>query len=157
MKLNDAVWGVLLLVLSAAVFLAIRSFPNIPGQNIGPGAFPALIATGLAGCAVILLVRGIRELRVGGRLLVFGEWLRSPRHVVNFLLTCGAIVFYLLTVQRLGFLVTATLLLLALFLQLRVRPWLAVLVALAAAFAIHLAFYKLLRVSLPWGVLPILY
>ena len=50
-----------------------------------------------------------------------------------------------------------TLLLLALFLQLRVKPWLAVVVALAAAFAIHAAFYKLLRVSLPWGVLPILY
>ena len=157
MKLNDAVWGALLLVLSAAVFLGIRSFPNIPGQNIGPGAFPALIATALAGCAVILLVRGVRELRAGGRLLVFGEWLRSPRHVANFLLTCGAIVFYLLTVERLGFLVTATLLLLALFLQLKVKPWLAVVVAVAAAFAIHAAFYKLLRVSLPWGVLPILY
>ena len=157
MKLNDAVWGALLLVLSAAVFLGIRSFPNIPGQNVGPGAFPGLIATGLAGCAVILLVRGVRELRAGGRLLVFGEWLRSPRHVANFLLTCAAIVFYLLTVERLGFLVTATLLLLALFLQLKVKPWLAVVVAVAAAFAIHAAFYKLLRVSLPWGVLPILY
>jgi len=156
-KLNDAVWGALLLALSAAVFLAIRSFPNIPGQNIGPGAFPALIATALAGCAVILLVRGVRELRAGGRLLVFGAWLRSPRHVVNFLLTCAVFVFYVFAVQRLGFLVTATILLLALFLQLRVKPWLAVLVALAAAFAIHLAFYKLLRVSLPWGVLPILY
>jgi len=33
----------------------------------------------------------------------------------------------------------------------------AVVVAVAAAFAIHAAFYKLLRVSLPWGVLPILY
>jgi len=156
-KLNDAVWGALLLVLSAAVFLGIRSFPNIPGQNVGPGAFPGLIATGLAGCAVILLVRGVRELRAGGRLLVFGEWLRSPRHVANFLLTCAAIVFYLLTVERLGFLVTATLLLLTLFLQLKVKPWLAVVVAVAAAFAIHAAFYKLLRVSLPWGVLPILY
>jgi len=156
-KLNDAVWGALLLALSAAVFLGIRSFPNIPGQNIGPGAFPGLIATVLAGCAVILLVRGVRELRAGGRLLVFGEWLRSPRHVANFLLTCAAIVFYLLTVERLGFLVTATLLLLALFLQLKVKPWLAVVVAVAAAFAIHAAFYKLLRVSLPWGVLPILY
>ena len=59
--------------------------------------------------------------------------------------------------QRLGFLVTATLILLALFLQLGVKPWLAVVVALAAAFVIHLVFYKLLRVSLPWGVLPILY
>ena len=157
MKLNDAVWGALLLALSAAVFFAIRSFPNIPGQNIGPGAFPGLIATALAGCAVILLVRGVRELRAGGRLLVFGEWLRSPRHVANFLLTCAAIVFYLLTVERLGFLVTSTLLLLALFLQLKVKPWLAVVVAVAAAFAIHAAFYKLLRVSLPWGMLPILY
>jgi len=156
-KLNDAVWGALLLALSAAVFLGIRNFPNIPGQNIGPGAFPGLIATVLAGCAVILLVRGVRELRAGGRLLVFGEWLRSPRHIANFLLTCAAIVFYLLTVERLGFLVTATLLLLALFLQLKVKPWLAVVVAVAAAFAIHAAFYKLLRVSLPWGVLPILY
>ena len=139
------------------MLLGIRSFQNIPGQNIGPGAFPGLIATVLAGCAVILLVRGVRELRAGGRLLVFGEWLRSPRHVANFLLTCAAIVFYLLTVERLGFLVTATLLLLALFLQLKVKPWLAVVVAVAAAFAIHAAFYKLLRVSLPWGVLPILY
>ena len=119
MKLNDAVWGALLLALSAAVFLAIRSFPNIPGQNIGPGAFPgAASPPTLAGCAVILLVRGVRELRAGGRLLVLGDWLRSPRHVVNFLLTCAAFVFYLLAVQRLGFLVTATLILLALFLQL---------------------------------------
>ena len=106
---------------------------------------------------MILLVRGVRELRAGGRLLVLGEWLRSPRHVVNFLLTCAAFVFYVLAVQRLGFLVTATIILLALFLQLRVKPWLAVVVALAAALVIHLAFYKLLRVSLPWGVLPILY
>ena len=157
MKLNDAVWGALLLALSAAVFVTIQGFPKIPGQNIGPGAFPGLIAVALAGCAVILVVRGVRDLRAGGRLVVLGVWLRSPRHVGNFLIACGAIVFYLLAVERLGFLVTATLLLLALFLQLRVKPWLAALVALAAAFAIHLAFYKLLRVSLPWGVLPILY
>ena len=157
MKINDAVWGVLLLVLSAAVLVGIRGFPKIPGQNIGPGAFPGLIAVGLAVCALILVVRGVRDLRAGGRLLVPGAWLRSPRHVGNFLLACAAIPFYVLAVERLGFLLTAATLLLALFLQLRVKPWLALVVALATAFAIHLAFYKLLRVSLPWGVLPILY
>jgi hypothetical protein len=31
-KLNDAVWGALLLALSAAVFFAIRNFPNIPAR-----------------------------------------------------------------------------------------------------------------------------
>ena len=157
MKLNDAVWGALLLVLSGEELVTILGFPNIPGQNIGPGAFPGLIAVLLAGCALILIGRGVRTLRAGGRLVVLGEWLRSPHHVGNFLLACGAIVFYLFAVNRLGFLLTATILLLALFLQLRVKPWLAVVVALAATFAIHLAFYKLLRVSLPWGVLPILY
>jgi putative tricarboxylic transport membrane protein len=157
MKLNDAVWGVLLLALAAAVLFGIRGLPSIPGQNIGPDMFPGLIATGLAGCGVILLVRGVRELRAGDRLVAFGAWLRSPRHVVGFLLVCAAILFYVFTVQRLGFLVTATVLLLALFLQLRVKPWLAIVVALAASLVIHLAFYKLLRVALPWGVLPILY
>src|SRR3954451_13357652 len=110
MKLNDAVWGALLLALSAAVLFTIQGFPNIPGQNIGPGAFPGLIATALAVCALILVVRGVRDLRAGGRLVVLGDWLRSPRHVGNFLLTCASIVFYLAAVERLGFLVTATLL-----------------------------------------------
>ena len=37
MKLSDTVWGVLLLALSlAAILWNIRSFPQIPGQNIGP-------------------------------------------------------------------------------------------------------------------------
>ena len=41
----------------------------------------------------------------------------------------------------------------SLFLVLRVAPGRAVLVAVIATLAIHFAFYKLLRVPLPWGVL----
>ena len=55
------------------------------------------------------------------------------------------------------FIVTATLILLALFLKLGVKPRLALPVAVGTTFFIHLIFYKLLRVSLPWGVLPVLY
>ena len=43
--------------------------------------------------------------------------------------------------------------LLALFAVLRVAPGRAVLVAAIATLLIHFAFYKLLRVPLPWGVL----
>jgi hypothetical protein len=93
---------------------------------------------------VILVVRGVRELRAAAAAGVRRVAALAPPRG-NFLLTCAAIAFYVLAVQRLGFLVTATVLLLALFLQLRVKPWLAVAVALAASFAIHLAFYKLLR------------
>ena len=154
MKINDTVWGGLLLALSFAVLWNIRSFPAIPGQNIGPAAFPGLLAVALAGCAVALIVRG---LRTDHARLVFGDWMRSPRHVGNFLLTVAVLLFYIFAADKLGFLVTAALILLAMFLKLGVRVRVAVPVAIATVFFIHIVFYKLLRVTLPWGVLPILY
>ena len=45
------------------------------------------------------------------------------------------------------------LLLLALFIAYGVRPMTAIIVAIGVTFVIHYAFYKLLRVPLPWGVL----
>ena len=154
MKLNDTVWGGLLLALALAILWNIRTFPQIPGQSIGPAAFPGMLAVLLAGCAVILIVRGFRA---GVARFEFGGWVRSPRHVGNFLLALAAPAFYIVAVNALGFIVTSTLILLALFLKLGVRPWVALLVALLTAFVIHAVFYKMLRVSLPWGVLPILY
>jgi len=153
-KLNDAVWGALFLALALAVLWNVQSFPRIPGQNIGPGAFPGLLAVILAACGVLLIVRGRREGAARGSL---GQWLRSPGHVGNFVLTAGVLVFYIVAANTLGFIITAAVILLALFLKLGVRPVVAFPVAIATVFIIHLIFYKLLRVSLPWGVLPILY
>jgi len=48
---------------------------------------------------------------------------------------------------------TGALLLLALFLKLGVRLLTAVIVAPVAVLVIHLLFYKLLKVPLPWGIL----
>ena len=59
--------------------------------------------------------------------------------------------------ERIGFLIAATVMLTAMMLALRVRVVPALLVALAASVVIHVAFYKGLRVPLPWGVLPVLY
>ena len=154
MKLNDAVWGVLFLLLALAVLWNIQGFPRIPGQNIGPSAFPGLLAVVLAACAIPLMVRGLRKGAPKGSL---GEWVRSPGHVANFLLTVGVLVFYIVAANRLGFLITGILILLALFLKLGVRIAVAFPVAIGMVFVIHVIFYKLLRVSLPWGVMPILY
>ena len=154
MKLNDTVWGGLLLALSLAILWNIRNFPQIPGQSIGPAAFPGLLAVALAGCAIALIVRG---LRADHARLVFGDWIRSPHHVGNFLLTVAVLLFYIFAADTLGFLITAALILLAMFLKLGVRVKVAVPVAIATVFFIHVIFYKLLRVTLPWGVLPVLY
>lgn len=154
MKLSDTVWGALLLALALAVLWNIQGFPRIPGQNIGPGAFPGLLAILLAGCALALIVRGIRH---GAPHVNLGLWLRSAGHVGNFVLTIAALLFYIVAADTLGFIVCAVLIMLALFLKLGVKLALAVPIALMTALVIHLIFYKMLRVTLPWGVLPILY
>ena len=156
MKFNDAVAGAVLLAVAIAVLVSIQSFPKIPGQSIGPGAFPGLVALLLAGCSVALIWRGWRERRTQP-LVAVGAWLGSPRHVGHFALAVGALVFYIVAADRLGFLLCGALILLALFLALRVRRAHAVGLALVLPVLIHLIFYKLLRVPLPWGVLPILW
>lgn len=154
MKFNDAVLGAVFLALSIAVLVTIQGFPKIPGQSIGPGAFPGLIAVLLAGCSLALIWRGFRDKTP---MVAVGAWLSSPRHVQNFLIATGGLVFYVLASEKLGFLICGAIILLALFLTLRVRARLAVPLALVLPVLIHVMFYKLLRVPLPWGVLPVLW
>jgi putative tricarboxylic transport membrane protein len=156
MRFNDALLGIVFLALSIAVLVTIQGYPKIPGQSIGPGAFPGLIALLLAGCSIALIWRGWRE-RSRQPLVAMGAWLGSPRHVRNFLVAVGSLAFYILAADKLGFLICGALILLTLFLALRVRPRVALLLALLLPVVIHLIFYKLLRVPLPWGVLPVLW
>jgi putative tricarboxylic transport membrane protein len=151
-KLNDAIFGALLLVLGGLVLFAVQGFPKIPGQPVGPALFPGLIATGLCITGAALVVKGWRA-RAGQPWVGWEEWVRSPRHVGALLVLLGSIVFYIAAANALGFLPIAFLILLANFLVLRVQPARAVLVAVIATLVIHFAFYKLLRVPLPWGVL----
>jgi putative tricarboxylic transport membrane protein len=152
MKFNDAIPGAVLAALGAAVLIAIRGYPNIPGQPVGPALFPGLIAMGLCIGGVILVARGWMD-RAHQPWAVWDDWVRSPRHLLGLAVLLGSIVFYILVSEWLGFLPTAAAILVALFLVLDVPPRRAVLVAVIATFAIHFAFYKLLRVPLPWGVL----
>ena len=156
MKFNDAVWGVLFALLGAAILWHVQGFPRIPGQNVGPALFPGVLAVAMLVCGAILIVSGLKARRAdrgSSRWAVAPEWLRSRRHVLAFAVLVASNVFYLLAVDWLGFLPTAFVYLAALMWVLRVRPAIAVLVAFLMALAIHYAFYKLLRVPLPWGVL----
>ena len=151
MKLNDAIFGLVLLALGSAVLFAIQGFPKIPGQPVGPALFPGLIAVGLCICGFLLVVRGLRQPRQAW--LVFDDWVRSPRHVAALLVLIGSMLFYIVAADRLGFLPTAVIILLAMLTVLRVPPGRSLAIALVATLLIHFAFYKLLRVPLPWGLL----
>jgi putative tricarboxylic transport membrane protein len=150
-KINDAVFGGLLLVLGLAVLLHVQAFPTIPGQDVGPGLFPGLVAAGLVVCAVLLIASGVRERREGW--VVLFPWTRSPRHLAAFVAVVGTTIAYILFAERIGFLVLAPIALFAMFVAFGVRAGLAAIVAIIAALVIWYAFYKLLRVPLPWGIL----
>ena len=152
MKINDAVFGLLLVVLGAAVIAAVQGYPKIPGQPVGPALFPGLIAAGLCVAGVLLIAKGMRE-RAGQAWIAWEDWVRSPRHVWALVVLLGSILFYIFASEKLGFLPTAALILVALFLAFRVKPLAAGVIAVIATLVIHFAFYKLLRVPLPWGVL----
>ncbi|MEP6998664.1 MAG: tripartite tricarboxylate transporter TctB family protein [Betaproteobacteria bacterium] len=156
MKLNDAVWGALFILLSVALLVHVRSFPTIPGQKIGPALFPGIIAVGLAVCGALLIVKGLAARAHGGeaaRWLTFSAWVRSPRHVLAFFLVIAVNLFYILLVDRLGFVPTAVIYLAVLFAVFGVSPRWNLPLAIAITLLIHYSFYKLLKVPLPWGVL----
>ena len=150
MKVSEAVVGALLLVLAAAIGIYVNGFPPMSGQKYGAALFPGLIAAGLAICGALLCARGLRDRAPA---FEFAPWTRSAPLVANFALVCAVLVFYIFASEPLGFVVTGWLLLVALFLKLGVPQRRAVVVALVAVAGIHLLFYKLLRVPLPWGVL----
>ncbi len=152
MKFNDAVFGAILVVLGVAVIAHVQAFPKIPGQQVGPALFPGLVALGLAVCGVILIVYGLRH-RAAQPWFVADEWTRSTRHVVAFLAVIGAVAFYIVLADRVGFLIVGPAILFVLFLLFGVRPARAAVVAIVATLVIWYAFYKLLRVPLPWGIL----
>ena len=156
MKINDAIFGLLLLLLGSAVLYVVQSFPKIPGQQVGPALFPGLIAVGLCVGGLILLVRGWRlHSREGGAVpwVSVEDWVRSPRHLLGFVVLVASVVLYILTSQTMGFLVCSTLILTALFMVSRVPAGKSFVIAVIASLVIHFAFYKMLRVPLPWGLL----
>jgi putative tricarboxylic transport membrane protein len=128
----------------------VQSFPAMPGQHFGPALFPGLIAAGLAACGVALVFRGLRS---NDPWLSLGAWVRRSRPLAGFISVLGGLALYVVLAEPLGFHLTGFLLVLAWTLVFGARPALAVSVAIAAPLLIHLAFYKLLRVPLPWGVL----
>ena len=82
MKLNDAVWGALLLLFSVVLLVHVQSFPRIPGQQVGPALFPGFLAVALGVCAVLLVVKGLASRREGGERaewVLFEPWTRR-RH-----------------------------------------------------------------------------
>ena len=163
MQLSDRVTGLFLVALGGLAAYGGSRLPPVPGQQVGPDVFPMVIGTGLCLCGVLI------ALGVGHRFEAEAEadlaahsdqpqiaperngWWRG----LMALIPPGLLLFYVLTVDRLGFLLTAAAMVLTTAMALGARLRLAVPLAIAAPLIVHLLFSKLLRVPLPPGLLPL--
>jgi putative tricarboxylic transport membrane protein len=152
MKISDAIFGALFVLLGIVVVVHVQAFPRIPGQQVGPGLFPGLIAAGFVACGVLLVVSGIRK-RATEPWHETADWMRSGRHFIAFAAIIGGVAAYVMLADAVGFLILAPILLWVWFTTLGVRRMAAIVVAVVATLVIWYAFYKVLRVPLPWGVL----
>ncbi len=150
MQRIDRAIGVALALLAAVVLWTSRSFPAVPGQKVGAGFLPAIVGAGLLVCGIGLVLRSAKT----GAGAAEGAGAREATGPIGpVLVVLAGVAGYILLADRLGFLIVAPLVLLAAFRALGVSwrasvPW-----ALAGTLVVHVAFYKLLRVPLPWGVL----
>jgi len=122
----------------------------MPGQKFGPAWFPGLIAVGLAICGAALVTKGARR---SAPWIAFPEWMQRAQSRAAVIGVLAGLLFYILAADTLGFHITA-IAIVALWVRILGASWRATIaVGVLAPIVLHLAFYKLLRVPLPWGLL----
>lgn len=152
MQRSDRWVGVGLAALALAVLWTAREFPQVPGQKLGAAFLPMIVGAGLLLCALALLARSLRT-----KAYAEDAPVAVREHFGSSAIIIGAVLAYILFAERVGFLILAPLCIAPVFLALGVRWLPALLWAWAGTVVVHLAFYKLLRVPLPWGWIPPFY
>lgn len=142
--------GAALVALAAVILWHVQGYPAMPGQRFGPAWFPGLIAGGLGICGLLLVYAGVRQ---SAPWVAPPDWMSRRRPALGVAAVVAGLLFYILAADKLGFHIVGMALLL-LWTRLLGATWrTAAVVAVLATVAIHLAFYKALRIPLPWGLL----
>ncbi|WP_413207189.1 tripartite tricarboxylate transporter TctB family protein [Rhodospirillum sp. A1_3_36] len=143
---RDMLTALLLLISGLVMFLVARGYPTPAGLEYGAGFFPKLVASGLMlSGGLVLFSRPRRDRACAIRI----DWPLAGR--------CGQlvglIVLYGLVLDFVGFHL-ATFPLLVLASRLFGGRWgPACALAAFATIGLHLLFYSVMRVTLPWGFL----
>jgi putative tricarboxylic transport membrane protein len=166
MQLSDRVTGLFMVALGGLAAYGGSRLPPVPGQQIGPDVFPLVVGIGLAICGALIafgIGRHYEEeaeadlAKISGQIATETGAVDAPAwwRPLKALVPPGLLLFYVLAVDRLGFLPTAAVMVLITSLALGARLRLAIPMAIGAPLVVNLIFAKLLRVPLPSGLLPL--
>jgi putative tricarboxylic transport membrane protein len=164
MRLSDRATGLFTFGLGAVAAYAGSKLPPVPGQQIGPNVFPLVVGIGLCLCG-LLIAFGIGqrfEQEAEADLVAHSDQpteeqvlaTHSRLYGLRVLIPPALLVFYALAVDSLGFFLTTAAMILVTAFAFGARPRLALPIAAIAPVFVHLVFYKLLRVPLPAGLVP---
>jgi len=153
LRANDAISGLVLIILALAMIALTANFPSFPGQKYGPSLFPRVLGTGIIICGMLLVAQGIMARRAGAPWVEIAPWVTDGWRVTSFLLVLAMLLLYIFAADSVGFIPIAIVFLGGLFLWLGVRPLHAALIAPAATLVIFWFFSSMLRVPLPRGIL----
>jgi putative tricarboxylic transport membrane protein len=162
MRLSDRITGSFIATLGVLAAYGGSRLPPVPGQDVGPSAFPMVIGVGLILCGLMIALgigHSFEEEAEADLAAVEGppgpEQLADPlMYKLRALLPPGLLLFYAYAADRIGFAPTAAIMIFTAALAFGAKLRIALPLAVLAPIAIHLVFYKLLRVPLPPGLLP---
>jgi putative tricarboxylic transport membrane protein len=162
MKISDRLSGVFLLLLGLITFWGGSQFPPVPGQQVGPSAFPMVTGAGLMlmGALIALHIGRSFEEEAEAELAkhaapdVEGETYAHKRRWLV-LLPPTLLVFYYLASERIGFIPTAIVMIATMAFAFDAKKEHILPLAIGGALFIQIIFVKLLRVPLAPGLFPV--
>ena len=158
MRLPDRVTGLFLVGLGAAAAYGGWRLPPVPGQPVGPNVFPLVIGIGLALCGLAIAFGIGHSFEEEEEIIPFeGGEAPAPTgklYGLRALLPPALLLFYVVVAERVGFILTAAIIVFVTATALGARWKIALPLTIGAPIVIHLIFSKLLRVPLPIGLLP---
>ena len=158
MRLSDRYTGLFLVGLGSLSAYGGWLLPPVPGQPVGPNVFPLVIGIGLALCGLAIAFGVGHSFEEEEEIVPYeGGEAPAPRgklYGLRALLPPALLLFYVAVAERVGFILTAGIIVFVTSTALGARWKLALPLTVLAPIVIHLIFSKLLRVPLPIGLLP---
>ncbi len=171
MRFNDAITGAVLVIFAIAEIIYTGTFPSLHGQSYGPNLFPMLIGFALAGCGIILILRGLlarqsvgtakaaNTLKTVDTTKSIPSWFDSSTVVeshharINAVLILLFLILYILLSDWIGFIPLSFFIISILLYRLGSSVLMSIIVAVLTTAVIQFLFAKILLVPLPIGLL----